>query len=394
MDLTNFEMNSMNLYNFEDVDYARQRRYEEALRMDELVRQMITEDNTTRTGRRAKNTKNLSEASLCPKIFQGRNVGISEERKKKKLNQVQDFRFFPQPDRLKELIEREIDAEYSGYFTGIEPVDFTEEEKIEKETLMSLGFLNWDRRDFQKFLQALEMYPREECQQIADHIGTKTAEQVRAYEKVFFEKVSTLNESEKIKKMLEKCNSLHNFKKTAPLLIKTKVTALERPLDEMVINPIQKSKYFSREADILLLCLTHEIGYGKWSQIKQAIRRDNRVRFDHLLMSRNEVELQRRVDILVKTIEKEIENEAKAPRVRKTSPDEMMLNDVEMMSNQDSDEEMKQESVDDDDDDDVRVGMGGATLSPTSRGEPVVNDASDLMEDEEVDFAHLENAAK
>jgi len=62
------------------------------------------------------------------------------------------------------LIEREIDAEYSGYFTGIEPVDFTEEEKIEKETLMSLGFLNWDRRDFQKFLQALEIYPREECQ--------------------------------------------------------------------------------------------------------------------------------------------------------------------------------------------------------------------------------------
>lgn len=88
MDLTNFEMNSMNLYNFEDVDYARQRREEENLRMNELVRQMITEDNTTRIGRRVKNTKNLSEASLCPKIFQGRNVGISEERKKKKLNQV------------------------------------------------------------------------------------------------------------------------------------------------------------------------------------------------------------------------------------------------------------------------------------------------------------------
>lgn len=194
--------------------------------------------------------------------------------------------------------------------------------------------------------------------------------------------------------MLEKCNSVHNFKKTAPLLIKTKVTALERPLDEMVINPIQKSKYFSREADILLLCLTHEIGYGKWSQIKHAIRRDNRVRFDHLLMSRNEVELQRRVDILVKTIEKEIENEAKAPRSNKTYQDYMMMNDVEMLSHQESDEEMKQESIEEEDDDDVRVGLGGATQSPTSRDEPVVNDASDLMEDEEVDFAHLENAAK
>jgi hypothetical protein len=44
---------------------------------------------------------------------------------------------------------------------------------------------------------------------------------------------------------------------------------------------------------------------------------------------------------LVKTIEKEIENEAKAPRANKTWPDDMMHNDVEMMSNQDSDEEMK-----------------------------------------------------
>ncbi len=54
---------------------------------------------------------------------------------------------------------------------------------------------------------------------------------------------------------------------------------------------------------------------------------------------------------------------------------------------------MKQESLEDDDDD-VRVGLGGVTLSPNSREDPVVNDASDLMEEEEFDFAHLENVAK
>ena len=121
--------------------------------------------------------------------------------------------------------------------------------------------------------------------------------------------------------MLEKCDSLHNFKKTAPLLIKTKVTALERPLDEMVINPIQKSKYFSREADILLLCLTHEIGYGKWQQIKHAIRRDNRV----------------------KTIEKEIEIEQRAPRKQNQAIEDINNEDAEMQSEQssNSDVEMK-----------------------------------------------------
>jgi hypothetical protein len=30
----------------------------------------------------------------------------------------------------------------------MEPVEFTEEERIEKETLMARGFTNWDRREF------------------------------------------------------------------------------------------------------------------------------------------------------------------------------------------------------------------------------------------------------
>lgn len=40
------------------------------------------------------------------------------------------------------------------------------------------------------------------------------------------------------------------------MLIKSKVMSVDRPVDDMVLNPIQKSKYFSREADIVLLLLT------------------------------------------------------------------------------------------------------------------------------------------
>jgi hypothetical protein len=34
----------------------------------------------------------------------------------------------------------------------MEFVEYTEEEKIEKEFLLNEGFLNWDRRDFQKVI--------------------------------------------------------------------------------------------------------------------------------------------------------------------------------------------------------------------------------------------------
>lgn len=181
MNMLDFQMNNMNLYNFEDVDYAKQRREEENLKMNEHVRNMITDDPALRGGRRAKSQKNLSEANLCPKIFQGRNIGVSEETKRKKIQIVQDFRFFPRPDRLRELIEREIDAKYSGYFQGVTHVEFTEEEKIEKEALLSRGFVNWDRRDFHKFLQSLELYPRDDVADIANHIGKKTEDEVREY---------------------------------------------------------------------------------------------------------------------------------------------------------------------------------------------------------------------
>lgn len=95
----------------------------------------------------------------------------------------------------------------------------------------------------------------------------------------------------------------------------------------MVLNPLQKSKYFSREADIVLLCLSHELGYGNWNAIKHAIRRDTRVRFDHFFMSRTEMELSKRVDILVKSIEKELEQASTAKPSNNQD-----LEDIEMQS--------------------------------------------------------------
>ena len=266
------------------------------------------------------------------------------------------------------------------------------------DALLARGFLNWDKRDFLKFKQALELYPREDVDDIAGHIGTKTREEIQAYQAVFYANVDTLNEAAKIKKVLERCTGIHNFKKSAPLLIKTKVTAVERPLDEMVINPIQKSKYFSKEAEIVLLCLTHEHGYGNWTEIKHAIRRDPRVRFDHLLMSRSEVELQRRVDILVKTIEKEIEQES----IQVKKPKTLVTADIEMKSNSDQsdaseDEPMdtnnNQEGMSDDEDDYAQIRLGINECSDNTHGRAeVVNEAVDEIGVDE--FEGLEEAAQ
>ena len=50
LNLADFTMNSMNLYQFEDVDYAKKRRVEEQDKVMEQIREMIIQD--TSRGRR------------------------------------------------------------------------------------------------------------------------------------------------------------------------------------------------------------------------------------------------------------------------------------------------------------------------------------------------------
>ena len=111
--MVNFEMNTCNLYQFEDVDYLKEKRKDAEALLKKNVIALL--DQETNLNSRRKTTKNMAENNLCPNIFGNGNIGISNEAKKKKLARVTDFRFFPDPERLKELIETEMEAKYSGY---------------------------------------------------------------------------------------------------------------------------------------------------------------------------------------------------------------------------------------------------------------------------------------
>lgn len=142
---------------------------------------------------------------------------------------------------------------------------------------------------------------------------------------------------------MEKADKIISFKNKAPQIIRSKVMAYESPVDEMVIYATQKSKYFSKESDIILICLTNQFGYGKWREIKKAIRRDARCRFDHLFLSRNEQELQRRVDILVKALEKEEENNKKKNETITGIDHDIPMDEQDMMGD-DGDMDQSEES--------------------------------------------------
>lgn len=59
-----------------------------------------------------------------------------------------------------------------------EAVPLDEEEISEKESLLSEGFTNWSKRDFNQFIKANEKFGRDDIESISREVEGKTPEEV------------------------------------------------------------------------------------------------------------------------------------------------------------------------------------------------------------------------
>lgn len=73
--MTDFEMNTINIYEFEDEDFVKSRREAEALKMQDYVMQMVTGDVEPR--KRRTTQQSYKESEIVTKIFVGKTGGIS-----------------------------------------------------------------------------------------------------------------------------------------------------------------------------------------------------------------------------------------------------------------------------------------------------------------------------
>ena len=71
-------------------------------------------------------------------------------------------------------------------------VGLNKKEQEEKEKLITRGFGNWTKKDFTAFTKACEYYGRNEYDDIARDVGTKTPQEVKQYSKVFWKKIKDL----------------------------------------------------------------------------------------------------------------------------------------------------------------------------------------------------------
>lgn len=293
---------------------------------------------------------------------------------------IQDYQFYP--ERLKELqdretafyrkeigykvpladgdeenlAEREADREAEQRIID-EAVPLTEEEQAEKAELAKSGFEEWNRRDFQQFINGSNLYGRNNYEGIATHCQNKNAAEIKQYAKVFWQRYEEIADWQKHLKHIEegeeKLRKIEHQRK----MLRKKMSMYRVPLQQLKINysvSTTNKKVYSEEEDRFLLVQLDKHGVdseGIYEKIRDEIRDSPLFRFDWFFLSRTSQELGRRCNTLLATIVKEFED---------VQPSHKGSNGVNG--------KQKREIEDEENDDDSVVGMAPAKKKSKTNG--------------------------
>ena len=194
---------------------------------------------------------------------------------------VQDFQFFP--PRLFELLDKEIYAfRKSINYKAVRDLDLepdeakkqqaeeqkkideseplTEDEAAEKERLLTHGFTNWSKRDFNQFIKANEKYGRQDLDAIAREVEGKTAKEVFEYAKVFWERCNELQDIERILNLIEKGEAKIQRRASIKKALDAKMARYKAPFYQLKIQyGSNKGKNYTEEEDRFLICFLYKV---------------------------------------------------------------------------------------------------------------------------------------
>ncbi|RDW91257.1 chromatin-remodeling complex ATPase [Coleophoma crateriformis] len=205
--------------------------------------------------------------------------------------------------------ERALDQEEIDNATPL-----TEEEQEEKQRLSSQGFADWNRRDFQQFVNGSAKYGRKEYDQIADEVDSKEPDEIKAYAKVFWARYTEIADYSKYISLIEageeKTRKIEHQRK----MLRKKMQQYRVPLQQLKINysvSTTNKKVYTEEEDRFLLVLLDRFGVdseGIFERIRDEIRESPLFRFDWFFLSRTPIEISRRCTTLLTTVAREFED--------------------------------------------------------------------------------------
>ena len=133
-------------------------------------------------------------------------------------------------------------------------------------------------------------------------------DEVKAYAAAFWggKGAQHIGDFEKQVKKIEDGEKKMKEKEMMSKDLKAKVSSTPNPWINLQIKyGNNRGKLFTESEDRFLLCMTDQLGYGMWEDLKREVRRSPEFRFDWLFKSRTPAELGRRYDLLIRLIQTE-----------------------------------------------------------------------------------------
>lgn len=183
-----------------------------------------------------------------------------------------------------------------------------EELAQEKNELLDEGFGFMSRSQFFLFVKSCTKFGREDLQSIATEMELPL-DTVTAYSKAFWEYGPTelkTNEWERSITAIEMGEAKLEKRKQQKALLKKFIDTFDDPRNEMTFAN-KGTVHFALEQDRALLCAVNKLGYGNWDAIRDEIRNDRGLYFQHTVQGMNNDAIMKRVDYRLRQMEKEFE---------------------------------------------------------------------------------------
>ena len=312
--LLNFSFDPNDLYKFENEDYRLKRKENAEKVLNQAYEDEIEKENNMMmiTTRRDHGHVNYNIDQTQAQIF-GKN------KKKLRIPKIPIYHLYKKRDRLIELKQKQINYFLDDNKKLPDKIDeddtiqegLTEEEFKEVCDILKSGYPEWTKQEYDIFVNGIDNYGKDGIEVIANEIKSKTLEEVKKYNETFWKLIDELPEGQRILKNKEKREKFEKQRNHNSLLIAKKC---ENIIDDEYENiklsfPAgYRQSEFTYEDDQYLIYVTNKCGYGNWDEILKDVKTSEELLFNYYLKSRNKLEIQKRVDYLVKLIEKELGN--------------------------------------------------------------------------------------
>ena len=111
--------------------------------------------------------------------------------------------------------------------------------------------------------------------------------------------------NKKAKKKADEEKKIAKQKKLSALLAKF-VSTFDNPRNEMIFAN-KGTTHFALEQDRALLCSVNSRGYGNWDSVRESIRNDDRLKFQHTVQGMTTAMIGKRCDYRMRQMERELE---------------------------------------------------------------------------------------